>query len=211
MPKIKEKLNITITAPNFKQIPVEVYGTTPFVQCRFTETAMQQMEERQKAGGQAKKNRTKKPKDFEKLYKEAPHRSTDGWYGIPCGGIRNSLIDACRVVDFTMVMAKMCLFVHADGFSADGTPLVRIKGKPEMCVHPVKNASGVADLRVRAMWKEWSATVRLSYDADRFEPADVVNLMQRAGIQVGWGHGRALSEKSAGVGWGEFRVKETKK
>ena len=68
----------------------------------------------------------------------------------------------------------------------------------------VRNATGVADIRVRPMWREWAADVKVSYDADQFTLQDVTNLMQRVGMQVGIGEGRPDSRDSAGLGWGTF-------
>jgi hypothetical protein len=64
----------------------------------------------------------------------------------------------------------------------------------------------VADLRVRAMYKEWGATLRISYDSDQFTIQDVTNLIMRVGAQVGLGEGRPDSKMSSGMGWGTFEI-----
>jgi len=57
------------------------------------------------------------------------------------------------------------------------------------------------------LWKPgWRADVRVTFDADMFEPIDVANLLMRAGLQVGVGEGRNDSKKSCGMGWGSFRL-----
>jgi hypothetical protein len=132
----------------------------------------------------------------------------DGSPGIPASAFRAAMIDACRLVGFKMTEAKMSVFVQADGFDADdGTPLVRFSGgEPEMTQFTVRNATGVADVRVRPMWRRWEAILRIQYDADQFKEADVLNLLLRAGLQVGVGEGRPFSKKSAGMGWGTFTI-----
>mgnify|MGYP000574967647 FL=1 len=70
----------------------------------------------------------------------------------------------------------------------------------------VRNATGVADLRVRPMWREWSCVLRVTYDEDQFSLQDVTNLLVRVGTQVGIGEGRPDSRQSAGLGWGLFRL-----
>jgi len=53
--------------------------------------------------------------------------------------------------------------------------------------------------------------VRIRFDQDTFSLQDVVNLLSRAGMQVGIGEGRPASKKSkCGMGWGMFRVKGEK-
>jgi hypothetical protein len=128
---------------------------------------------------------------------------------VPAAALRNACIDACRMVGFHMTMAKMSIFVLADGFDAvDGTPLVKIIGDaPECVVMPTRNATGVADLRARPMWRKWELSVRVKFDADQFTAQDVVNLLTRAGCQVGIGEGRPFSKKSNGLGYGTFFVK----
>jgi hypothetical protein len=56
------------------------------------------------------------------------------------------------------------------------------------------------------MWHEWHAYVTARWDADQFGVNDIVNLLTRAGQQVGIGEGRADSSNSNGVGWGFFTV-----
>jgi hypothetical protein len=56
------------------------------------------------------------------------------------------------------------------------------------------------------MFDTWSATLRVKFDADQFTVTDVVNLLSRAGGQVGIGEGRPDSKESAGMGWGTFRI-----
>lgn len=65
---------------------------------------------------------------------------------------------------------------------------------------------GVADIRWRPMWEQWSAKVRVRWDANQFSAQDVVNLLSRAGMQVGIGEGRPDSKASNGMGWGMFEV-----
>jgi len=57
------------------------------------------------------------------------------------------------------------------------------------------------------MWRKWGATVRIRYDEDQFTAEDVVNLLLRAGQQVGIGEGRPYSKTSNGLGFGLFKIK----
>jgi hypothetical protein len=117
------------------------------------------------------------------------------------------MISACRLVGFKMTLAKLSVFVVADTFDrVDGIPLIHFSGDPERTEMAVRNATGVADIRVRPMWRAWSATVHITFDEDQFSSADVMNLMVRVGQQVGIGEGRPDSRDSAGLGWGTFRV-----
>lgn len=208
-PKVEIK-GLTITAPNMAVIPVLIRGTAPLVINRFPRKAKDMMMAAQAAGPQAKKGRKRDPKDFGQCYEEAKHVSADGrWCGIAAPAFRNAMVDACRLCGFKMTHAKLGVFIIADGWDReDGMPLVRItRGEPKRIDSPVRNESGVADIRARPMWEPgWEAVVRVRFDADMFSPADVINLMARAGQQVGVGEGRPNSTNSTGIGWGTFEV-----
>ena len=202
------KDSISIPAPNLRIVEVEIVGTAPLMINRFSQKALDQMAEKQKAGSQAKKGRQREAKDFDAVFNGARHLSREGWDGISAGAFRNALISACRLVGFKMTLAKLSLFIEADGFDRDdGTPLVRIiGGRPDRTVMAARNATGVVDLRVRPKWDEWRAVLRVRYDADQFSATDVVNLVMRVGMQCGIGEGRPDSKMSAGIGFGTFAV-----
>ena len=205
----KQSLDVvTISPPKFERIWLRLVGTAPYMQARFSAKAMQAMKSKMEAGPTAKKGGRKDARDFDDDFRAAQHIAADGWNGVPAAALRNACIDVCRMVGFKMTHAKMSIFVEADGFDkVDGTPLVRLDARePERVDMATRNATGVADIRVRPMWREWGANVRVKYDADQFTLQDVTNLMQRVGMQVGIGEGRPDSRDSAGLGWGTFRL-----
>ena len=199
---------ITIAAPKFERVKFRIEGTAPYMQARFSAKAMQAMMSKMAAGSTARKGAKKEARDFDEDFRQAQHISTDGWNGIPAAAIRNACIDVCRMVGFKMTHAKMSVFVEADGFDeVDGTPLVRLQGgEPEQTEMATRNATGVADIRIRPMWRAWFVDVVLRYDADQFTATDVANLLARAGEQVGIGEGRPFSKSSNGLGFGTFRI-----
>jgi hypothetical protein len=198
---------IRITKPRLRSATVAIVGISPYVQHAFSEKQRKQMEETQRAGQQARGRKVRVPKDFDAVYENAKHVSRDGWLGIPAPAFRNAMISACRLVGIVMTRAKLSVFVEADGLDAkEGTPLVRIIGEPRIHEASVRNESGVADIRWRPMWEQWSANVRVTWDEDQFSATDVMNLMLRAGLQVGIGEGRPDSPNSNGLGWGRFDV-----
>lgn len=200
--------SVVITPPKFETATIEIIGTTPLVLHKFSQKVSDTIRATQEAGSQARKGKKRDPKNFQANYEEARHISRDGWDGIPAAAFRNALISACRTVGFKMTVAKMSVFVVADGYDEQGTGLVRIThGEPHMDVRPGRNATGGIDLRARPMWEEgWRARPTFRWDADQFSATDVVNLLARAGMQVGVGEGRPDSKMSAGVGWGQFEI-----
>lgn len=207
----RASVGVVIKEPNIRTLRVRLIGTAPYVQCKFGEKARGAMMAKMAAGSQAKKGKAREARDFDADYRGAMHRCEapggGEWCGIPAGAFRAACISACRTVGFKMTLAKLSLFVVQDGVDAgDGTPLVRIHGEPVRIDMPVRNATGVWDVRVRPQWREWHVDLTVRYDADQFSDADVLNLLARAGEQVGVGEGRPDSRNSAGLGWGTFRI-----
>ncbi len=201
-------VKVVISPPRLLTAAVHIRGVAPYVQHKFSQKAQSQMEETQRAGSQARSRKNRAARDFEAGYLAAQHRTAEGWIGVPAPAFRNAMIDACRLVNFKMTFAKLTIFVEPDGYDDDdGTPLVKIvKGTPEIHKGWGRNANGGADLRWRPMWREWEAMVKIRWDADQFSSSDVLNLMARAGLQVGIGEGRPSSPNSNGLGWGLFEI-----
>lgn len=199
---------IAIKPPKFRTIAVKITGTAPYMQQRFWKK--EAIRVAQEAGQTARGKKVRVARDFDNDFVEAQHMSSDGWNGIPASALRSAAIDVCRVAGFKMTFAKMSIFIVADGFDKnDGTPLVKIiADKPEKNLMAVRNATGVADIRSRPMWREWSAVVRVRFDEDQFTLEGVVNLIKRAGMQIGIGEGRPYSKSSNGMDFGTFDVVE---
>ena len=204
---ISKDVNARIPAPKMMLLETSIRGTGPFVQARFSEKARNTMAGKMVAGSTAKKGGPRAARDFDEDFKQSMHRGPNGENGMPASAFRAAAISACRIVGFKMTQAKLGFFVEADFHDPrDGTPLVAINGTPESLTLPVRNATGVADLRVRAIWHTWDARLRVRYDGDMFTDSDAINLLIRVGMQVGIGEGRPDSKKSAGMGWGTFEL-----
>ncbi len=197
---------VVIKPPNFAVATIDVVGTAPYLQNRFF--GRDEMVAKQKAGSSLSKGRrAKPPKDFQKNYEGSMHVSKEGWHGIPCSAFRNAMIEACRLTEMDMIRAKMCIKVLPDGLDRDTLEgLTKIQGKPQMHLDRVKIGIAQTDIAARAIFEKWSAKVTIQWDADTFRADDIVNLLARAGWQVGIGAGRPLSKMSAGTGKGTWEV-----
>ena len=196
---------IRITKRKLRTTAVSITGDTPYVQHKFSEKSRRCRWRQPRRPAQAKGKKVRDPKDFNAVYEAAEHYSQDGWIGIPASAFRNAMIDACRLVGFKMTVAKLSIFIEAMVDRDEGTPLVRIIGEPRIHKGFARNATGVADIRWPPMWEQWSANLRLTWDDDQFAATDVVELLVRAGMQVGIGEGRPGSPNSNGMDWGRFR------
>jgi hypothetical protein len=215
--KLREQLKktgkISIPEPNMQTMTINIEGDAPLVMHRFAEKAKKEIEKKQaQRSSMGRKGGAKEARNPQQEYEQAAYQTKDGWYGIPTTAFRASMIRACATTEFAMTVAKLGVCkVLPDGFDKrDGTPLVRIsKGKPRMHDGIVRLQGRSSDMRYRPMWEPgWAATVRVRFDADMFEPKDVVNLLHRAGLQVGILEGRPSSPRSCGMDWGTFQVKQ---
>jgi hypothetical protein len=200
--------SVTIKAPNFEIAKFTIRGTAPLVIHRFSAKTKMQMEEKMNTGKASGNKKNREAKASEDLYNEARYIHKDGWDGFHAGALRNAMISACRLVGFKMTLAKLSVFVEADGVDASEPqiPLIRIYGEPIMQKDVARVETGQPYVTVRAAYHDWYANVRLRYDADQFTLQDVSNLLSRVGLQVGIGEGRPDSKNSAGMGWGLFEV-----
>lgn len=202
---------VQITAPNMQTSVFKIVGTAPLVVHRFSLKAKQQIKATMELGSQSRKGKKREAANFNELYEEARYRSKDGWDGFNAASIRAAMISSCRLVDFKMTLAKLCLFTVADGADCKEPEfsLIRIHGEPRKLESIARVETGAAYVCVRPIFDEWSANVKIRFDADRFSIQDVTNLLARVGEQVGVGEGRPDSKNSAGMGWGTFRIEQS--
>jgi hypothetical protein len=209
----KTETEVVITAPRMAVAKFSIVGEAPLMVAKFSTKAKNKIEADHRAGGAAKTKKNREARNFEADTEAARHISAEGWDGVAAAAFRNAMIDACRAAGFVMTRAKLAVFCVADGNDAeDGTPLVRIHSKKafEQSIMPVRNASGVMDLRARPLWREWSMTVTLRFDQDILSLENITNLLLRVGMQVGIGEGRPYGREGNGMGFGLFRLEKVR-
>jgi hypothetical protein len=207
------KANVEIKAPNIQEADFEIVGTAPLVIHRFSSKTKNEMKVKMETGKAASSRKNREAKNTDDLYNEARYISKEGWDGFHAAALRNAMIGACRLVGYTMTLAKLSIFVHADGWDEKEPqiPLVRINGKPTKQEDMARVETGQPYVTVRAAYHNWSAKVRIRWDADQFTLTDISNLLMRVGMQVGLCEGRPASKNSCGMGWGLFELKQAGK
>jgi len=200
--------NVTIKAPNFGTAEFKLVGIAPLVIHRFSAKTKNQMKVKMETGKAAGSKKNREAKSTDDIFQEARYISKQGWDGIHAGAFRNALISACRLVGFKMTLAKLSIFVEADGWdkAEPQIPLIRIYGEAVKQEDMARVETGQPYVTVRAAYHDWTMKLRIRWDADQFTIQDVANLLSRVGLQVGVGEGRPDSKHSAGMGWGLFEV-----
>lgn len=203
---------VTIKPPNFgiAVFRVRAMEGVPLVVHRFSAKTKGQMKAKMETGKAASSRKNREAKLTDDLFEEARYRHESGWDGFHAASIRNAMISACRLVGFKMTLAKLSVFVLADGQDRDEpqVPLIRIEGAPVKQEDMARVETGQPYVTVRAAYHDWRATIRIRFDADQFTLQDVTNLLARVGMQVGIGEGRPDSKNSAGMGWGLFEIEQ---
>src|SRR5215831_9219915 len=115
----EESVRVVIPKPDMQIATFRLHGSEPLAVCRFGAKARDKMMAEQREGKRAKSKVVRDPKDFEGLFAEAQYRSEEGWCGLHAACIRCASISACRIVGFKMTLAKLGLFVIADGYDRD--------------------------------------------------------------------------------------------
>jgi len=209
LPAVK---SVAISAPKFGRAEFEIIGDEVLVIHRFSAKTKAQMKLKMEQGKSAGSRKNREAKDTDQTYQEARYVSKDGWDGFHAGALRNAMISACRLVGFKMTLAKLSIFVEADGHDAEEPqiPLVKIIGKPTKQEDMARVETGQPYVTVRAAYHGWKAKVRIRWDTDQFTLEDISNLLARVGMQVGLGEGRPDSKNSCGMGWGLFSITGTK-
>ena len=202
---------VSITPPDFTTAVFKVIGLSPLVIHKFSHKMRKAMKEKQEAGSTAKASKKREKRDFDQDYKDSFHLSEEGWAGVPAAAFRNAMVTACKIVGFVMTRAKLAIFIESEGIDADeGVGLIRIIGEPEKLEMITRVETGQPTITVRPIWRKWEMNVRVTFDAGMLTLSDITNLLSRAGVQVGVGEGRPGSPDSCGMGWGTFRVENSK-
>ena len=158
-----------------------------------------QMKEKMEQGKSASSKKVREAVDTDKVYEEAKYISSEGWEGFQASAIRKAMISACRLVGFKMTLAKLSLFVEADGYDKKEPqiPLIRIYGKPTKQEDIAHVETGQPYVTIRPAYHNWEARVKIRWDEDQFSHTDIANLLSRVGMQVGLCEGRPDSKNSA--------------
>jgi len=200
--------SVQIKAPDLRVATFTIKGTAPLVIHRFSAKTKNQMKQKMEEGKSSGSKKNREAKSTDDSFNEARYISREGWDGFNASAVRNAMISACRLVGFKMTLAKLSIFVVADGWDKEEPqiPLIRILGTAVKQEDMARVETGQPYVTVRAAYHDWSARVRIRFDHDQFSIKDIANLMSRVGQQVGFCEGRPDSPNSCGMGWGLFEI-----
>lgn len=196
---IKNQENIAIPAINIQTAIIRVVGDSPLIMHKWSEKAKKEILDKQMKKAKTKGHDAKDPvRDFiDSMYwlEGEPEEKTEAGFeaaiqngarfGFPSVAFKASAVAAGFRAGVTKNMVSMNAAFHIDG------EFVEIKGIPEMREDMVRVGMGVADIRYRGEFKEWSAEFAVRYNASAISLEQLVNLFNLGGFACGVGEWRA--------------------
>jgi hypothetical protein len=170
-----------------ERVLVPIVGTNPLIVHNFSAKSRQMMLDAM----QGKKSPATK-KDPEAEYNDAFYRMENGEPGFPAIGFKACTVGAARFYGKDVKMTELRQFMFFRGILSDRDPmpLVQIIGEPEMREDTVRVGMGKADLRYRPMFRQWSATLDITYVTSQLDLDSLVSLVNAGGMGVGVGEWR---------------------
>ena len=207
----KNNETVSIPAINIQYATITVVGDSPLIVHKWSEKAKKEILDKQMKKAKTKGHDAKDPvRDFiDSLYwleGEPVEKTEEGFakaiqngarFGFPSVAFKASAVAAGYRSGVTKNLVSMYGAFHIDG------EFVEINGVPDMREDMCKVGMGVADIRYRGEFKEWSATFQVKYNASAISLEQLVNLFNLGGFACGLGEWRI--EK--GGSYGAYHVK----
>jgi len=208
---------VDIHRPNIKNLKVNLIGDTPLLVHRLTEKLKKEFESRNEGRATPKKKIRNREEEFcESLYwldkdgKEISAKkdpSKHKYWGFPASGVKKCAIFACRSFkNVKMTEMKGAFHILGRHIMIKGTPQIQQEqGCDGIWVREGGKGpgTGTPNIRYRAEFPEWEASISIMYNANMITPDQIFNLLNTAGFAVGLGEDRP--DKSANS-YGMFHV-----
>lgn len=196
-----------------------IIGEAPLIVHKFSQKGREQY--RRKQQGEASGGR--EHKDCIANFQGARYVASDGWDGIPAGGLKACIVDGFdKASGVPMTKAKGAIRVEADD---PATNLVRIihpiepkeiaelphfideTGRIPRCREDVvRNESGVIDLRHRPEYWPWACALRIRFLPAIASARQVLQAIAISGFKCGQCEWRPGSKESKSGSYGTFRL-----
>ena len=127
--------------------------------------------------------------------------------GFPAVGFKAAIVGASRLFGKEVTLVGLRTALYVEGFGQN--QLVPIIGVPESREDVVRVGQGTADLRWRATYPEWSATLTVRYIPTQIDFEGIHTLVEAAGMG-GVGEWRPASPQSNTGMYGQFTLDPAK-
>lgn len=196
--QLKSKdLEVALKEFPIEQIQIPVEGTAPLLVHAFSQKARQMILDKQ----MKKAKEGKDAKNPQEQYEGSIYwiDKKNNRTGFPAAGFKIGMIRAGKQLGYVMKDLQGQFRIIGDHVN-----LVEIHGEHEMNESMVRIGQGVADVRFRAIYMKWSATITVQYSPKFISADQIVSLLNTAGFVAGIGENRP--EKSKGGDFGTYKV-----
>jgi hypothetical protein len=169
---------VTIQGIEIKRVDIKVNGTAPLIVHKWSEKAKKEMLDKQMKKAKAGRE-TKNPQND---YEESLYKTDDGKYGFPAVAFKAAMVGAGAYCEFKKTYLRGAFHINCE--------MVEINGEPTMREDMVRVGMGTADIRYRGEFKQWSATLPITYNARAISVEQILNLIMIAGFAIGIGEWR---------------------
>lgn len=209
---------INLPAMKINTLVVTLIGQSPLCVLRFSEKAKNMMLAKQM--GEAASG--KEPKDPLQLFKDSYYADKDGFL-FPSICFKAACVASANDIEFKQTEMRRAFHICGEFVRIDAPPITEmsewdskyakeLKWEHErgcsMRCDPVRNASGVADLRFRSFFKTWRVTLRTDYNAAMITEEQLLMLLTVAGFGNGVGEWRPGSKMSKTGTWGRWKLEQ---
>lgn len=171
--------SIKIAPPRISKLHAVIVGSSPLITHAWSQKAKQMMLDKQ----MKKATKAKEAKNPEQDFLDSLYVLPDGdGYGFPSVGFKAAVVRAGTYADFHMTFLRGAFHIPGE--------LVRIEGNPTPREDMVRLSGKVADIRHRAEFKEWTASVPVHLNEAALSREQLANLFVIAGFAVGVGEWR---------------------
>lgn len=196
---------VVVKGLNIISVPITIEGVTPLIMHAWSHKQMKAMLDKQMkkaAKGRDAKNPAQDFMDCLYFIGEKPkspgelmENPESFQYGFPAVGFKAAAVSAAtQLTGLTKVFLRGAFHIAGE--------FVEIHGIPSMREDMVRVGMGTSDIRHRAEFKEWTATLPVRMNGDTMSAEQLVNLFNQAGFSVGVGDWRPERDGT----FGQFRV-----
>ena len=194
-------LGVVIPEIQQKTLVLKVVGDSPLISHKWSEKAKKEILEKQ----MKKATKAKEAKDpwmdyCESLYwlTPMPERPTQenieqAKFGFPATAFKAAAIDAGYQQGYLAkkTTARGAFYIVGD--------MVEIEGTPNIREDMVKIGMGIADIRYRGEFRDWSAKLTIRYNPNVMSAEQIVNLINLGGFSNGVGEWRQSKDGCFGI------------
>jgi len=212
---------IALPALNIGNVKIRVESLSPLIVLRFSEKAQTMMLNKQTGEASAGKE-LKNPLE---LFRQAAYKDDQGFL-FPAVCFKAACVSCANDIEEKQTEMRRAFHVHGDV----GGEFVRIIAPPitspvtewdekfkdeltwehshgcSMRMDPVRNASGVADLRFRAFFPTWAMNLSIDYNQNIISLEQLLMLFTVAGFGNGVGEWRVGAKQSKTGTYGRWKI-----